>query len=367
VQFPTAGSLHAPGSRTSATWVTVGSVALHALLRSVPILCTLGVAAAVAAPRAGADTAVLSVSPTSARSGDFVEVRAGSYKRQSIRMPLYLVPRDKVPRFRRSVGAPRGEPYTFVGLLDFRERRTVRMRFRVSRVAPGLYAFVIYCDPCARGKRGSLITTARVSLRIRGGALASTAPAVPTENVTLTVGRIFDQPKVFRLRFSGFISSGAGNEYVAVVHQKCGNSSSTRTIAGATTREDGSWEVIPAEYDSPPQSGTFRARWKGHLSKPVTLRPPVRVLVAKLRARRYHVSVLADSLSGRFVALQRRTGGRWTHVRRIGVAASAQPDGSPFYTATVTVSTRGLKLRILVSKKTAAPCYLPAASKTFVS
>jgi hypothetical protein len=196
---------------------------------------------------------------------------------------------------------------------------------------------------------------------------AAAAVAAPAQDVTLKVERIFDQPKILRLRFSGVISSGATNEYVAVVHQKCGDRSSTRTIAGAATREDGSWDVIPPEHESPPQSGTFRARWKGHLSEPVTLRPPVRVLVAKLRAGRYHVSVLADSLSRRFVALQRRTGGRWRHIRRVGVAASAQPDGSTFYTATFTVPTRGLKLRILVSKKTAAPCYLPAASKTFVS
>jgi hypothetical protein len=198
-------------------------------------------------------------------------------------------------------------------------------------------------------------------------ALTSDGAAARAPHVTLKVARIFDQPHLFRLRFSGVISSGAANEYVAVLHQKCGNRSSTRTIAGATTRQDGSWEVIPPGYDSAPPSGTFRARWKGGLSEPVTLRPPVRVLVAKLRTRRYHISVLADSLSVRFVALHRLAGGRWEHVRRIRLVASRAPDGSTVYSATFTMRTRGLGLRTLVSKRTAAPCHLPAASETFVS
>jgi hypothetical protein len=198
-------------------------------------------------------------------------------------------------------------------------------------------------------------------------ALTSDGAAAPAPHVTLKVERIFGQPHLFRLRFSGVISSGSANEYVAVVHQKCGNRSSTRTIAGATTRDDGSWEVIPPDYDPAPQSGTFRARWNGGLSEPVTLRPPVRVLIAKLRARRYHVSVLADSLGGRFVALHRLAGGRWEHVRRMRLVASRAPDGSTVYTATFAIRTRGLTLRILAPKKTAAPCHLPAASETFIS
>lgn len=199
------------------------------------------------------------------------------------------------------------------------------------------------------------------------GLLSTAAGAAPAQEVTLDVERIYEQQYgLFRLRFSGRISSGAPNEYVAVLHQKCGQTFST-AIGGATTAEDGSWESIP-RYGAPPQSGTFRALWKGHRSEPVTLRSPVRISLIKQSGRRYRVTVNADSnLSGRFVALQRLAGGRWRHVRRVRLAPYGQAGYGGFYTAAFTVRKRGLRLRILVPEKTAAPCHEPAASQTFVS
>jgi hypothetical protein len=193
------------------------------------------------------------------------------------------------------------------------------------------------------------------------------AGAAPAQEVTLEVERIYEQQYgLFRLRFSGRISSGAANEYVAVLHQKCGFRFST-AIGGATTTEGGYWESIP-RYGAPPQSGTFRALWKGHRSEPVTLRSPVRISLVKEGARRYRVTVNADSnLSRRFVALQRLAGGRWRHVRRVRLAPYGQAGYGGFYTAAFTVRKRGLRLRILVPEKTAAPCHEPAASQTFVS
>jgi hypothetical protein len=198
-------------------------------------------------------------------------------------------------------------------------------------------------------------------------AFAAGAAAAPAADVTLRVERILDQQfGVFRLRFSGVISSGAANEYVAVLHQRCGQRFST-AIGGATTGEGGSWESVP-RYGAPPQSGIFRARWGRHVSEPVTLRAPVRVSVTKLPGRRYRASVLADSdLNERFIALQRFAGGRWTHVRRARLVAYGQAGYGSFYTATFKVRKRGLRLRILVPAKTAAPCHEPAASHTFVS
>lgn len=193
------------------------------------------------------------------------------------------------------------------------------------------------------------------------------AVAAPSADVTLKVERFYEQESgVWRLRFTGVIPSGAANEYVAILHQKCGYRFST-AIGGATTREGGFYEAIP-RYGVPPQSGTFRARWNTHVSEPVTLRSPVRISLGKEPGRRYRVRVLADSnLSGRFVALQRLAGGRWTHVRRARLVAYGQGGYGSFYTAAFTVRKRGLRLRILVPEKAAAPCHEPAASQTFVS
>ncbi len=42
------------------------------------------------------------------------------------------------------------------------------IRFRVPRVAPGRYKVFVYCEPCYRGRRGSLITDDRI-FRVVGG------------------------------------------------------------------------------------------------------------------------------------------------------------------------------------------------------
>jgi hypothetical protein len=195
--------------------------------------------------------------------------------------------------------------------------------------------------------------------------VASTAAAAPTD-VTLTVDRFVDQFQINRLRFSGVISSGAANEYVAVMHRRCGQPSFT-AIGGATTGEGGAWEAIPM-FGTPPTSGTFRAQWKGQISKPVTIRSPVRVFLNRPRSGRHLVRVIADAnLNGRFVALQRLAGGRWTHVRRARLSSYGSAGFGGGFEASFRVRKRGLTLRFLVPERTAAPCHLPAASRSFVS
>lgn len=97
-----------------------------------------------------------------------------------------------------------------------------------------------------------------------------------------------DQFQINRLRFTGVISSGAANEYVAVMHRRCGQPSFT-AIGGATTGEGGAWEAIPM-FGTPPTSGTFRAQWKGEVSEPVTLRSAVRISLNRPRSGRHVVS-----------------------------------------------------------------------------
>jgi hypothetical protein len=198
--------------------------------------------------------------------------------------------------------------------------------------------------------------------------LASAVVSAPSQSgVTMSVDRFFEQQYgLWRLRFTGTISSGAADEYVAILHQRCGARSAT-AIGGATTQSGGSYEAIP-RFGSPPQSGTFTALWKGQRSDPITLRSPVTLRLSKLPGRRYRVSISAESnLSGRFVALQRLAGGRWTHVRRARLVSGGQAGYAGYFDAMFTVRKRGLRLRILVPEKTVAPCHDATASATFVS
>ncbi len=96
-------------------------------------------------------------------------------------MPLYLVATARAPRphpcrrngktfgFCEEIvrALPRAPRFRLLGRLDFRHHpRDVRLRFRVPRLRPSLYQFVIYCGPCYPGKNGSLITDGSHSLRV---------------------------------------------------------------------------------------------------------------------------------------------------------------------------------------------------------
>jgi hypothetical protein len=121
-------------------------------------------------------------------------------------------------------------------------------------------------------------------------------------------------------------------------------------------------------FGTPPTSGAFRAQWKGRVSKLVTIRSAVRIFHNRPRSGRHVVRVVADAnLSGRFVALQRLAGGRWTHVRRARLSSYGSAGFGGGFEASFTVRKRGLTLRFLVPEETTAPCHLPAASRPFVS
>jgi hypothetical protein len=139
------------------------------LRRTVGIFVAVAlVTLALAAASARADIGVISVRPVHARPGEVVTVVAGAYKAVP-RMPLYLVPRARVrPPHPCGPNAlcdtvlarpPRHAPYLLAGLLDFRRHpRRVVVRFRLPRLSPGVYEFLIYCDLCHRGPGGTLIS-----------------------------------------------------------------------------------------------------------------------------------------------------------------------------------------------------------------
>jgi len=90
-----------------------------------------------------------------------------------------LVPIEKAPKPHRCgpnalcsptpEGAPRKAPYTYLGRATPPEdderppngRNIPRylLNFAIPDLRPGIYAYVIFCDACASGKRGSLIAS----------------------------------------------------------------------------------------------------------------------------------------------------------------------------------------------------------------
>jgi hypothetical protein len=198
--------------------------------------------------------------------------------------------------------------------------------------------------------------------------VAKTFGAAASDRVTLRVEPFWSEAcRCHKFRFSGAISSGAPNEYVAVLQQRCGTNFST-SIAGVSTREGGFWEV---ESNGPlTASSTFRARWNGHLSDPVTHRGDVPIWLTQLGKGRVSVDVTTSDttlkLKGRFVELQRLSLGQWTRIRRARFVPR-RGSGLTRFSATFTVRKRGLTLRAFVPAESAAPCYAATASKTWTS
>ena len=125
-------------------------------------LGTLGALALSAS--AAADIGLVSIDRTSGRPGERVVARFGGYDRQWPRLPVYLVPAPRNPQIpacceARVRRAPRGGKFAFLGRIHYGAPQHGRFAFRVPKLRPGTYDFVVYCAPCYKGPDGSLIST----------------------------------------------------------------------------------------------------------------------------------------------------------------------------------------------------------------
>lgn len=136
-------------------------------------LCVVaGCVALVLAAPAGAGPFLDWSRPATAHVGDVVHVQAGAGVRMYALLPLYLVASKNAPRVHpcalrnghaatcatTSLGPPRGGRYHRVATLNVRHANTVRVSFRIPSLAPGRYVYVLYCGPCWRDSRGSVIS-----------------------------------------------------------------------------------------------------------------------------------------------------------------------------------------------------------------
>jgi hypothetical protein len=133
-------------------------------MRSAPTTLALVALVALAAPVVASADVTVSLDRASARPGQVVRATSSS----CCYLSLYLVPATRVPqphscRMRNgvmatcepwSVGPPHRRGWVWLG--RFFPKRSSFV-FHVPPVRPGLYRPVIYCAPCYRGPRGSLI------------------------------------------------------------------------------------------------------------------------------------------------------------------------------------------------------------------
>jgi hypothetical protein len=197
-------------------------------------------------------------------------------------------------------------------------------------------------------------------------AIALSAALAGAQTVTLTVLRTFDQPtRLYKLKFSGTISSGAAGEDVTVMQQTCGYSFAT-AVAGAQSRSGGFWDA-ESNTGFMALSATYRARWKNELSEPVAIRPQIPVFFFPIPKGRFVARVTIGSVSQdmrkKIVLLQRFRNEKWATIQRARLVADGAGGAGFAYAATFKLPQRGWTLRAKVPAKTAAPCFKTNATE----
>ena len=215
---------------------------------------------------------------------------------------------------------------------------------------------------------------------IRAGILLASVLGLAADSVTLGVTQFVDVNKVPAVMFAGTVSNHQEGEVVDILARDCG-AGSERLVATARSGLGGAWRVegiisqAPLWFQGVYSGSTFRARWGDSFSSPVTWRLPAKPQVARVTGtRKWVVHVLPATPIGRVgfkgkrVELQRQAGRGWVRVRSAALARKASLRWGAFnYQASFTIPTRGLRLRAYLPQASAAPCYLPGASRTWRS
>jgi hypothetical protein len=207
-----------------------------------------------------------------------------------------------------------------------------------------------------------------------GAPVGGSAIAANVQSVTLNFVRFYTNAcNCFNARVSGQIASNSAGEEVVILRQYCGRSAASASAVGqALSRAGGFWET-ELQFVSRPDalaSESYRARWNGQFSAPVTFRGKLAVSRARTSPSRSRISVFTTvnnpvNLKGRQIVLQRKVGGSWTRIATARLASHRVK----YYTfvATFTVPRRGWTLRALVPARSAAPCFTASVSEEWRS
>lgn len=196
--------------------------------------------------------------------------------------------------------------------------------------------------------------------------ILAAAAAAPSQTVSLRVIRALDKNTgLYRLSFSGVISSGAAGEEVTVLQQTCLQSFGT-AIAGGQTRDGGAWSAEPASLAAVAASATYRARWGDVQSEPVAIHPPMPIFMLPTARNRLQVLVqtgnVQQDMKGRIVLFQRLRNRTWTTIGRKKLVIGRAGGAGFTYVATFPVSRRWT-VRGSIPAASAAPCFAANATR----
>jgi hypothetical protein len=161
---------------------------------------------------------------------------------------------------------------------------------------------------------------------------------------------------------SGTVPSGAGDQPVRVEAKECGNTF-YRLVGGVRTGRGGAWRYEATVF----ATTSFRVRSKGAVSRPVLVRRRAGVVLTPVPKRifvaRVPWNMREQPMAGRVVRLERLSAAGWVTL----ATAKLKRVDSYSTQAHFKVVRRGLRLRAVIPKESALPCYAPGVSTIIVS
>jgi hypothetical protein len=198
---------------------------------------------------------------------------------------------------------------------------------------------------------------------IASGTVAAAALALPPVTVTLTVvPTVVTYGKPVAL--SGQVSTKQANQQVVIQGTACGSTKPAKA-ANVKTTANGMYAVSA----TPALKTTYRASFKNGTSQPVVVTVKPALELKRVARGSFTASVTAgQALTGKFVLFQRykKLKKRWVQVKRLALKTSVAGT-KPTVVSSVSFKSRlraGTRVRVMISKAQAAPCYLAAASKS---
>jgi hypothetical protein len=155
---------------------------------------------------------------------------------------------------------------------------------------------------------------------------------------------------------TGVVSSHAANETVTIRGQSYGRNAFLK-LADVKTAAGGGWT-----YTAHPTIRTvFDSMWGKNASPQITVGVRPLVSIHALPGNRFSTKVLAArSFAGKFVQLQRRSGGQWVTLKRVRLGSTSAA------TLKASLPTGNSTLRFAFSVNQAGAGYLAGFSRTLV-
>lgn len=194
--------------------------------------------------------------------------------------------------------------------------------------------------------------------------LAAAAVAAPPITVSLTA-----TPTTVAygkaVAFSGQIATKKANQQVGIEAVACG-ATSAKKEASVKTVANGNFTASV----TPTIGGTYRATFKNGTSQPIVISVKPLLELKRVKAGSFTASVTAgQALTGKYVLFQRykKLKKRWVQVKRVVLKTSAAGTSKPTVVSSVSFTSKvraGTRVRAMITKAQAGPCYLPATSKS---